>query len=76
VTLRFTLPAAGSARLEIFDVAGRQVWLRQMGALPAGPHSVAWDGRDSDGRETAAGVYLVRLTAGSGSRTARVVRLD
>jgi hypothetical protein len=76
VTLRFTLPTAGSARVEIFDVAGRQVWQRQMGGLAAGPYSVLWDGRTTAGRTAGPGVYLAKLTTEVGSRTARMVRLD
>jgi flagellar hook assembly protein FlgD len=34
------------------------------GAQPAGLQSVTWDGRDSDGREVAAGTYLLRLSWG------------
>jgi hypothetical protein len=76
VTLRFTLPTAGSARVEIFDVAGRQVWQRQVGGLAAGPYSVLWDGRTTAGRTAGPGVYLAKLTTEVGSRTARMVRLD
>ncbi|MCY3760406.1 MAG: hypothetical protein OXH50_04090 [Gemmatimonadetes bacterium] len=31
--------------------------------LPAGSHTLFWEGRDDQGRPVAAGVYLCRLTA-------------
>jgi hypothetical protein len=56
----------GSARLDlaVFDASGRRVVTLAAGALPAGLQSVTWDGRDSDGREVAAGTYLLRLSWG------------
>jgi hypothetical protein len=41
----------------------------------AGPHEVAWDGRDDGGREAAAGVYFVRVGAGGSSATGRMILL-
>jgi hypothetical protein len=34
------------------------------GALPAGPASRLWDGRDEAGHQVPAGVYFYRLEAG------------
>ena len=59
-TLRFTLPAAGSVRLEVLDVNGRRVW-RRSDSLAGGSHEWSWDGRDDRGRSAGAGLYLVRL---------------
>ena len=38
--------------------------------LPAGPHAVRWDARDTAGRPVANGVYFYRL-AGSGHEAVR-----
>jgi hypothetical protein len=43
------------------------------GVLPAGSHSVSWDGGTSGGGRAADGVYFVRLDAGDAARTAKVV---
>jgi hypothetical protein len=71
-TLRFTLPAAGPARLSIYAVDGSRVRLLLDRALSAGPSSVSWDGRDDRGRHVTAGVYFSRLESGSMSRTRRL----
>jgi hypothetical protein len=75
LTLQFSLPAAGPARLELFDEQGRRVRTLHDGMLAAGPHAVRWDGRDDAGRAVAPGVLHARLTHGSGVRTERVTRL-
>jgi|GEM_PF-6719451 len=56
----FTLPAAGRARLELLDVAGRRVLRHDAGALPAGRHVVDL----ADAARLAPGVYVVRLAFG------------
>jgi hypothetical protein len=71
----WTLPAAARVRLEVLDVAGRRVALPVAAELPAGEHAFAWDGRGSDGRRVAAGVYLARLVTPGGVATARVARV-
>ncbi|MBI5837488.1 MAG: hypothetical protein HZB25_09610 [Candidatus Eisenbacteria bacterium] len=40
--------------------------MRQLvnGPVPAGEHSVTWDGRDESGRSTSSGLYFYRLIAG------------
>jgi hypothetical protein len=74
VTLRFALPEPGAARIEIFDVAGRRVRdLIRNGR--AGEQQVDWDGRDEAGGSVAAGVYLVRLRAGTEDLSAKVLRV-
>jgi hypothetical protein len=65
----FSLPDASPARLELVDVSGRQVFSREVGSLGRGEHVV----RVSGGQALAPGVYLVRLTQGGRSLTAKVV---
>jgi hypothetical protein len=71
--LRLARPAGSPGFLTVHDVRGRL--LRR---LTYGKNEPArWDGRDSDGRAVAPGVYFVRLSD-AGGRTAavsRVVRL-
>lgn len=73
--LDFTLPAAGPARLAVYDVAGRELALLHEGPLPAGPAGFAWDGRDAEGRALPSGVYLARLSLPGAQRQAKLVML-
>ena len=58
------------ARLELIDVAGRRVAWRDLGALGAGRH------RLDLAAGLRAGVYLVHLTQGGASRTAKAVVVE
>ena len=42
---------------------------------PAGRSRLSWDGRDDDGRETAAGVYWVRLEHDGKTLVEKLARL-
>lgn len=70
--VRFALPRAGEARVEIFDAAGRRVRTLESGTRPAGEHVLRWDGRDAVGAEAGDGLYFVRLRADGHSRAVRV----
>ena len=59
--IRFGLPRAGDVTLEVFDLLGRRVRRLAAGELEAGPHALAWDGRDDAGGHLGAGLYFTRL---------------
>lgn len=73
--IRFSLPAVGHARLDVFGVDGRLVRTLVDGALPAGPAQAVWDGRDEAGRRVPAGVYVYRLDGSAASASGRLVVL-
>jgi hypothetical protein len=66
-----TLPTAGSARLEVFDSAGRLV----RSLTTAGTARLEWDGRCSAGDPAAAGVYHLRVVTSAGVESATLVRV-
>jgi DNA-binding beta-propeller fold protein YncE len=70
--VRFALPTAEAARLELLDVGGRSVRERAVGGLGAGPHELDL----AAGRRLPAGLYFVRLSQGASVRTARVTVID
>ena len=74
-TLRFTLAEASDVTIEVLDLAGRRVATLYEGAAAAGEHSVRWDGRDGAGSDRAAGMYVVRLSAGARSVTRKLLLL-
>lgn len=71
--LRFRLPHAAHAKLELFDSQGRRVRTLADGAHAAGEHTVGWNGRDQQGRAAPAGVYFARLTSDGATRRVRLV---
>lgn len=71
-TIRFDLPAAGSVRLVVHDVAGRLVKVLAEREIPAGSHEVVWDGRDRSGRGAPSGAYFARLETNSAREITRM----
>jgi hypothetical protein len=59
----FSLPDGGRTVLRIYDARGREVRTLLSGVLPAGDHSLTWDGTDDAGRELASGTYFYQLEA-------------
>jgi hypothetical protein len=70
--IRFESPADQRVRLEILDVSGRIVRTLWTQATP-GRNSIAWDGRDTLGRDASSGVYVYRITAPGFSAANRMV---
>ena len=68
--LRFALPAAGAATIEVFDISGRRVIEPVRGSWTAGEHVVA-----VESRSLAPGVYAARLTFAGSSATLRLVHV-
>ena len=66
--LRFQLPAAGKAALDVYDASGRRIWSREA-AYTAGLHTVVFE-RPAG---TAAGVLICRLRTDNGVQTQRLV---
>jgi hypothetical protein len=70
VILRFNMPEAGNALIEVFDITGRRTAQLSQPTLSAGPHEVSWSAS-----ELRPGVYAVRLTAGRRQEVVRLVRV-
>ncbi len=67
ITVNFSLASSEPAKLEVFDVRGRQVAASDVGTMGPGMHSMTF-GKE---RNLAAGVYMVRLTKGDRSLQVR-----
>ena len=62
VTVPLSLGREGDVRVRVLDALGRTVAVLLNGPLPAGAHTLTWDG----GAGLASGVYVVRLDGGEG----------
>lgn len=72
-TISFSLPAAGAARVTVYDASGRLVKVLTDGVHEAGPHELVWRGRDRGGNVVGSGVYFLRLEADGKSATRKMV---
>ncbi len=66
--ITFTLPVSSRVRLDILDLQGRRVANLVDGTMPAGPHSVPFDGK-----ELPSGIYISRLTSDGGSQERKMM---
>lgn len=75
--IAFDVPEGGEGKvsLKVFDLRGRMLNTLLDGVMQPGRHAVFWDGRDSNGRELASGVYLYRLSVQGWSQTRKMVLL-
>ena len=69
ILLTFSLPGAGPARLEIFDICGRRCLSRDVGSFGPGKHSIPLEGSAA----WRPGVYCAQLKRGGDTRTTRFV---
>lgn len=75
-TIRYQAAKGGTeVSARVYNLAGQLVRTLASGTVPAGEHSVTWDGRGADGRRVSAGVYFVRLDIGGHAATARLAVL-
>jgi uncharacterized repeat protein (TIGR02543 family) len=70
--LRFDLPKDAQVDLGVVDVRGREVASLVHGAMPAGRHTVTWNGQTRSGR-AAPGVYFARYAAGGKRFVRRII---
>jgi hypothetical protein len=73
VMVRLALPRALSARIGVYDIAGKLVARVSEGALPAGVHNLSWSRRDAAGRLCASGVYILKFESGQYQATRKLV---
>ena len=74
--LEITLATSAQVDVTVFDAAGRRIRVLARGTLAEGRHPLAWDARDERGARARAGVYFVRASDGSETRTQRLVIAD
>ncbi len=72
--LSFALAQPSRVKIAIYDARGRLVARLHDGLLDAGVRTLAWDGRDGDGREVPAGVYLYRAQLGAESHVGKLLK--
>ena len=62
--IEFGLAEASEVSLVIYNLLGQRVINLLNETLPAGQHTVNWNGEDETGQKVASGVYFYRLQAG------------
>lgn len=71
----FNLPEAADVELSVFSVSGRRVATLVKGHLPAGRHSVTWEGRGDGGEALTSGIYFARIESDGQTATRKMTLL-
>jgi hypothetical protein len=75
VSLDCWLPVAGTARVAVFDLLGREVVRLASGPMGAGRTPLRWDGRDASRSPAPPGLYVIRLESEAGTVARPVVKV-
>jgi hypothetical protein len=73
--IAFSLPVASQVELAVYNVLGQKVNTLVDGDMPAGDHTVTWDGRNSDGSSVSSGVYFYRIQTNNFVDTKKMMML-
>ncbi|MEW6015577.1 MAG: FlgD immunoglobulin-like domain containing protein [Candidatus Zixiibacteriota bacterium] len=73
--IKFALPKSGHVALDIYNILGQKVTTLLNRELPAGYHTVAWDGADTEGRPVASGIYFYKIMSGNFAQNRKMVLL-
>jgi hypothetical protein len=76
-TIHYAVPVDGRVTVEIFDIQGRRVTTLLDEWVPAGYHSIAWNGRSASGQAVATGVYFCRVQCCEGLEiTEKMIKIE
>lgn len=73
--IKFALPKAGRVEVSVFNVLGQEVNTLVSEDMPAGNHTIVWDGRNGTGNSVSSGIYFYRIVAGDFSQTKKMLML-
>ena len=63
-TINYSLKENSKVSLKVYNIKGQKVKTLVHEVLPAGEHSIVWDGSDSDGKRVVSGIYFYKLKSG------------
>ena len=75
VSLRYDIPKADAARIEIYDLKGRKIIALTAKNQTSVDHSVSWNGLDSAGKPVPNGIYFCKLSSATGTAMVKLVKL-
>jgi hypothetical protein len=74
-TIGFDIPEKASVKLSIYDVSGRLIRTLVDQEMEPGRKSIRWNGKDTEGREIASGVYFYRLETPTFNQSKKMILL-
>ena len=74
-TLSFEVTTNTNVHMQVYNASGQLVRTLTQVNLPAGRHTLVWNGQDDSGKPLPNGLYFIRLQNGSSVQTATVNKL-
>jgi archaellum component FlaG (FlaF/FlaG flagellin family) len=72
-TISFDLAVSGHVSIDVFNIRGQKVTTLVNDEFNAGPHTVNWNGVDSNGRSVSSGIYFYRMTTDDFTSTRKMI---
>ncbi|MCF7913485.1 MAG: hypothetical protein K9M99_13245 [Candidatus Cloacimonetes bacterium] len=73
--ISFQLPCSGKVDLNIYNSRGQFIKSLYHGFLPAGDHSLIWNGRNESGHPLASGIYHYQIIAGNNQTAGKMLMI-
>ncbi len=73
--IEYALSTRSHVEITVYNVLGQKINTLVNTTMPAGEHSVAWDGTDYNGSNVASGLYLYQIQAGDYAETRKMLLL-
>lgn len=74
-SINFSLAKDSNVNLAIYNVKGQKVKTLINNKMTAGKHNIVWDGKDSNNRQTASGVYFYRFEADNYKKVNKMIMM-
>ena len=71
LSVRFHLSKPGKVSMEIYTILGQPIWKHEE-EFPSGNGKLSWDGRNSEGKPVASGIYIYLLRYGGRTRKGKI----
>ena len=75
-TIVYTIPEASFVQLSVYNILGERVIDLVKTGQVSGEYAIRWDGLDREGDQTAAGIYLARLTTYHITKTIAMLKVN
>jgi len=73
--IKYALPERAHVTISVYNILGRKVATLVDDTKAAGEYVATWDGRDSENREVASGLYLYQIKAGNITESRKMLLL-
>ncbi len=74
-TIQYSLADRGEVSLNIYDLLGREILNINEGIKTAGIYNYTWNGKDVNGIPAGSGIYILRITGGTRSKSLKLMLL-